>query len=93
MTQLNCSADCACHTPCTQVETELTDTTLRTVSAGAVSGAACATLYTTAGQQALAEIRFPIQSYTTGFCPCEALMKGTLFPELVSPYARRECCI
>ena len=88
MTQLNCSADCACHTPCTQVETELTDTALRTVSAGSVCGADCATLDAPISTQPLAQIRFPIQSYKTGFCPCEALSKGTLFPELVSPYTR-----
>ena len=31
----------------------------------------------------LATIYFPDQDYTKGFCPCEALSNGTLFPELV----------
>ncbi|MEA5060031.1 MAG: spore coat associated protein CotJA [Candidatus Pelethousia sp.] len=35
-------------------------------------------------QPRLAEIQFPIQQYESGFCPCEALETGTLFPELVS---------
>ena len=91
MTQLNCSAGCACPSPCTQVETELTDTAPRTVSAGGVCGADCATLDAPISTQTLAQIRFPIQSSKTGFCPCEALCKGTLFPELVSPFTRG-CC-
>ncbi len=35
-------------------------------------------------QPRLAQIQFPIQQYQSGFCPCEALETGTLFPELVS---------
>lgn len=35
------------------------------------------------GSVSLATIYFPDQAYTTGFCPCEALSNGTLFPELV----------
>lgn len=31
----------------------------------------------------LAQIQFPIQKYTQGFCPETALCSGTLFPELV----------
>ncbi len=31
----------------------------------------------------LATIYFPDQDYIKGFCPCEALSNGTLFPELV----------
>lgn len=31
----------------------------------------------------LATIYFPWQEYREGFCPDEALMRGTLFPELV----------
>ena len=34
----------------------------------------------------LAEIMFPIQIYSVGFCPDEAFQAGTLFPELVRPY-------
>ncbi len=35
-------------------------------------------------QPRLAQIQFPIQQYQSGFCPCEALETGTLFPELMS---------
>ena len=35
---------------------------------------------------ALATVYFPTQEYRAGFCPCEALARGTLFPELVSDY-------
>ena len=31
----------------------------------------------------LAQINFPIQQYASGFCPGEALDRGTMFPELV----------
>ena len=39
-----------------------------------------------AGGCALATVYFPTQVYRAGFCPCEALARGTLFPELVSDY-------
>ena len=35
------------------------------------------------GGCALATVYFPDQAYRAGYCPAEALMKGTLFPELV----------
>ena len=35
------------------------------------------------GGCALATMYCPDQTYRAGYCPCEALMKGTLFPELV----------
>lgn len=38
------------------------------------------------GGCALATVYFPTQVYRAGFCPCEALARGTLFPELVSDY-------
>jgi hypothetical protein len=38
------------------------------------------------GGCALATVYFPNQTYRAGFCPCEALARGTLFPELVSEY-------
>ncbi len=38
------------------------------------------------GGCALATVYFPNQTYRAGFCPCEALSRGTLFPELVSDY-------
>jgi len=31
----------------------------------------------------LAMLYFPDQEYSQGFCPCEALSHGTMFPELV----------
>lgn len=39
----------------------------------------------------LATIYFPNQQYRAGFCPNEAMAKGTLFPELVSNY-QGGCC-
>lgn len=36
------------------------------------------------GRPQLAQLIFPIQEYTYGFCPPEALAQGTLFPELAS---------
>lgn len=38
------------------------------------------------GGCALATVYFPNQAYRAGFCPCEALSRGTFFPELVSAY-------
>lgn len=31
----------------------------------------------------MAQLMFPIQEYTYGFCPSDALCHGTMFPELV----------
>jgi len=39
----------------------------------------------------LAEAYIPYQWYTTSFSPMEALMAGTMFPELVRPYEKKEC--
>jgi hypothetical protein len=39
--------------------------------------------YTPAGGCPLATVYFPSQTYRAGYWPGEALMKGTLFPELV----------
>ena len=39
----------------------------------------------------LAMAYVPAQVYRVGFCPCEALSHGTLFPELVSRWQRRNC--
>lgn len=36
------------------------------------------------GGCALGTVYFPNQTYRAGYCPSEALMRGTLFPELVS---------
>lgn len=38
------------------------------------------------GDCTLATVYFPNQAYRAGFCPCQALAHGTLFPELVSEY-------
>lgn len=38
------------------------------------------------GGCAPATVYFPNQVYRAGFRPCEALSRGTLFPELVSEY-------
>ena len=43
-----------------------------------------------------ATVYFPSQVYRAGYCPCEALSRGTLFPELASDYPtcpRGEGCI
>lgn len=32
---------------------------------------------------ALAQVESPIQEYRTGLCPCNALQRGTYFPELI----------
>jgi hypothetical protein len=39
----------------------------------------------------LAEAYIPYQWYTTSFSPMEALMAGTMFPELVRSYEKKEC--
>lgn len=43
------------------------------------------------GGCALATVYFPVQVYRAGYCPAEALQKGTLFPELLSPFDRCNC--
>lgn len=72
---------CACSTPVVKA-TSLEDTV--------VAGMACETPCTDisgvlgmSGMNALAQLMFPIQEYTYGFCPSDALAQGTLFPELV----------
>ncbi len=32
------------------------------------------------------------QEYLAGFCPCETLKNGTMFPELIRPYAHKGGC-
>ncbi|HIU94247.1 MAG TPA: spore coat associated protein CotJA [Candidatus Aphodomorpha intestinavium] len=36
-------------------------------------------------------VYFPVQEYRAGYCPDEALRRGTLFPELASNYVGG-CC-
>lgn len=55
------------------------------VPAGAVSSVNPCGM-TSGGGCAPATVYFPNQEYRAGFCPCEALAHGTLFPELVSEY-------
>lgn len=44
-----------------------------------------------AAGEPLAMAFVPAQVYRVGFCPCDALCHGTLFPELVSRWQRRDC--
>ncbi|MDD3400182.1 MAG: spore coat associated protein CotJA [Eubacteriales bacterium] len=59
-----------------------------TVAAGEVCTDNACPLYEN-GSCRLATIYFPSQTYRAGYCPGEALQKGTLFPELVSNYETR----
>lgn len=52
----------------------------------------CAVSGTGNGGCRLAQVYFPDQTYRAGFCPCEAIEKGTLFPELVSPFTPAVSC-
>lgn len=56
------------------------------VPAGAVSSANPCGMPSGGSGCAPATVYFPNQVYRAGFCPCEALSRGTLFPELVSDY-------
>ena len=60
------------------------------VVAGNVGEAGC-TAAESAGGCALAMVYFPVQVYRAGFCPNEALRRGTLFPELARDYVGG-CC-
>ena len=55
------------------------------VAAGMACEAPCTDICAEVGacESPLAQLVFPIQVYTYGFCPSDALAKGTLFPELV----------
>ena len=90
MTQNKCSANCACQAAVERAEVDPIET-LRTVAAGGVCGSECAPSESYDSDTVYAAIQFPIQTYRTGFCPCEALCMGTLFPELVSPFTPRGC--
>lgn len=54
-----------------------------TVMAGMACESPCTDIGAVAGVSELAKLQFPIQEYTYGFCPTDALEKGTLFPEFV----------
>ena len=59
------------------------------VAAGTASTQPCSgwdsgvNLASAAGSIPFATAYFPDQAYLQGFCPCEALNNGALFPELV----------
>ena len=61
------------------------------VPAGAVSSANPCGMPNGSGSCTLATVYFPNQVYRAGVCPCEALSRGTLFPELVSDYPTAKC--
>ena len=86
MTQNQCPGVCTCQTGCETPEAQAVPTA-RTVTAGDVCGSVCVPEILE-DDPVYAVINFPFQTYRTGFCPAEALCKGTLFPELVSPYTR-----
>ena len=60
----------------TAVDNVVAAGTVSSVNSCGMSGGGCA----------LATVYFLNQTYRAGFCPCEALARGTLFPELVSEY-------
>lgn len=62
-----------------------------TVPAGGVCGESCEAEKNDYCACKLAVIYFPMQTYRAGYCPTEALKKGTLFPELVSPFTSGGC--
>lgn len=53
------------------------------VVAGMACESPCTDIGAVAGVSELAQLQFPVQEYTYGFCPSDALEKGTLFPEFV----------
>lgn len=59
----------------------------RTVHAGEALGANCMG-FENVPEAGIFGLEFIPQTYTTGFCPTEALANGTVFPELASPYTR-----
>ena len=85
MTHNTCSAGCTCQKPCEADCVERSECEL-VVSAGDVCGSECAGYDMPSID--LPGVTVPVQTYRVGFCPPEALCKGTLFPELVSPYTR-----
>ena len=88
MIQPTCAAACVRTQQNTVAETDCPATDpLRFVPAGDACGNDCDG-FTPTFDLPLATAFVNVQTYRTGFCPAEALMKGTLFPELVSPYTR-----
>ncbi|MCE5235178.1 MAG: spore coat associated protein CotJA [Clostridiaceae bacterium] len=76
---------CACTGMCSTPAMSPADME-NTVAAGMACEAPCTDICLEAGacaQNLLAQLVFPIQVYTYGFCPSDALAKGTFFPELV----------
>ena len=72
---------------CFTAQTPAVDpTTVENVVPAGTVGTADPCGMTNGGGCALATVYFPNQVYRAGFRPCEALARGTLFPELVSDY-------
>lgn len=87
MTQPTCTATCVRCQQNAAAETDCPADPMRYVPAGDACGTDCDGL-DVPSDLPLATAFVNVQTYRTGFCPSEALMKGTLFPELVSPYTR-----
>ncbi|MEG1524387.1 MAG: spore coat associated protein CotJA [Clostridia bacterium] len=87
MTQTTCAAGCTCCQQGNQADRDDMLQGMRIVNAGDACDSECVG-FEAPMDMTLAMIHFPVQTYRAGFCPSEALMKGTLFPELVSPYTR-----
>lgn len=89
MNQMPCQAcrntDRPC--PCGQVEIDDPQDMMNVVAAGDACESECDNLDMPFDSN-LATACVPFQTYRMGFCPAEALAKGTLFPELISPYQR-----
>ena len=77
----NLNASC---TPCASM-VACNATAGNTVAAGTVcTSEVCGpNMLLNCSSEPLAQINFPIQQYAAGFCPGEALERGTMFPELV----------
>ena len=88
MTQPTCAAATCqrCQQPAA-AENDCPADSMRYVPAGDACGNDCGG-FETPSVMPLSTVFINVQAYRTGFCPGEALMKGTLFPELVSPYTR-----
>ncbi len=82
MVQSNANGGCCFTSDAPAIDPTAAD---NVVLAGAV-GAQNSCGMPDAGGCALATVYFPTQVYRAGFCPGEALARGTLFPELVSDY-------
>lgn len=69
---------CCFDNPGTQLDPAALDCTIAAGEVAAYEGIG--------GDCLLSTAYMPVQTYTAGFPPCEALEQGTLYPELVRPY-------